>query len=138
MYFFAITCTNTPDIYKSRPLSLNSLLVYEPVCLSWLSGGSLLHVTILGVVSSGVKEEASGRILKGHWRLLCLADGSTPPLGFVFLSLRGREEEPGLLSAGLLYYSLGGTLIKVMQSQWRELYPGSLWTVRDHILIMHQ
>lgn len=92
-----------------------------------------MHVTILEVVSSGVKEEASGRILKGHWKLLCSGDGSTLSLGFVFLLLRGREEKPGLLSVDLLYYSLGGTRIKVMQSQWRELYPGPLWTVRDHV-----
>lgn len=70
----------------------------------------------LRVDSLGVEEEASGRLSKGHRRLLCSADGSATPLRFVFLKslTQRKKEKPGSLCADLLYFSLGGTLIKVM------------------------
>ena len=86
------------------------------------------------MVSLGAEEEASGRLSKGHRRLSCSADGSVPPPRFAFVkSLSQRKkEEPGWLCADLLCFSLGGTLIKVMQkkkkNQWTTLYLSFFWT----------
>lgn len=64
---------------------------------------------------------------------------NTPPeICFVSSLTRRKKEKPGTFSADLPYFSLGGTLIKVMQNQWRALYPVSLWAVKVFILIKHQ
>ena len=66
-----------------------------------------------------------------------------PPLRFAFVkSLSQRKkEEPGWLCADLLCFSLGGTLIKVMQK--KKKISGRHFTlafsglVKGHILTMH-
>lgn len=47
----------------------------------------------LRVVSLGVEEEASGRLSKGHRRLLCSADGSAHPPEICFSKVFDSKEE---------------------------------------------
>lgn len=101
------------------------------LCASWLSGGIL--VTIL-VEQFHYVLKTSGRVSKGHRRLLYSAEGSARRLSFVFLKslTQRKKDEAAWLCADLFYLSLGGTLIKVMQkkkNQLRTLHSGLFRTI---------